>query len=70
MWESSGWAMWVSLARAFGARGISVLGFDVDPVKVAKLEQGQSYIGHIPDQRFARCTSIDSEATTSFDRLD
>ena len=37
------------LARAFAERGIAVLGFDVDPVKVAKLEEGQSYIGHIPD---------------------
>ena len=37
------------LARAFTDRGIAVLGFDVDPVKVAKLEQGQSYIGHISD---------------------
>jgi len=37
------------LVRAFAERGIAVLGFDVDPVKVAKLEKGQSYIGHIPD---------------------
>ncbi len=27
------------LARAFAERGIAVLGFDVDPVKVAKLEE-------------------------------
>src|SRR5262245_33587385 len=37
------------LARAFAERGIAVLGFDVDPAKVTRLERGESYIGHIPD---------------------
>ena len=37
------------LARAFSDRGIAVLGFDVDPAKVARLQRGESYIGHIPD---------------------
>jgi len=32
------------LARAFAEHGIAVLGFDLDAVKVAKLERGQSYI--------------------------
>ena len=37
------------LARAFSDRGIAVLGFDVDPAKVDRLERGESYIGHISD---------------------
>jgi len=58
------------LARAFAERGIAVLGFDVDPVKVAKLEKGQSYIGHIPDSTIRRIREQRFEATTSFERLD
>jgi UDP-N-acetyl-D-glucosamine dehydrogenase len=58
------------LARAFAERGIVVLGFDVDPVKVAKLEKGQSYIGHIPDSTIRRIREQRFEATTSFERLD
>ena len=37
------------LARAFAAAGFRVLGFDIDPAKVAKLNAGKSYIKHIPD---------------------
>lgn len=58
------------LARAFAERGIAVLGFDVDPVKVARLEEGQSYIGHIPDSTIRRIREQRFEATTSFERLD
>ena len=58
------------LARAFAERGIAVLGFDVDPVKVAKLEEGQSYIGHIPDSTIRRIREQRFEATTAFGRLD
>ena len=36
------------LALRFAEAGHRVLGFDTDAAKVAKLNQGQSYIGHIP----------------------
>jgi UDP-N-acetyl-D-glucosamine dehydrogenase len=58
------------LARAFAERGIAVLGFDVDPTKIAKLEQGQSYIGHIPDAMIRQMREQGFEATQSFERLD
>ena len=58
------------LARAFTERGITVLGFDVDPVKVAKLEQGQSYIGHISNATIRQMSEHRFQATSSFDRLD
>jgi len=58
------------LARAFTERRIAVLGFDVDPVKVAKLEQGQSYIGHISDATIRQMVEHRFQATSSFDRLD
>jgi UDP-N-acetyl-D-glucosamine dehydrogenase len=41
------------LAETFASGGYSVLGFDVDPEKVAKLKSGKSYIGHIASERVA-----------------
>ena len=38
------------LARAFAAKGFPVLGFDIDPAKVVKLQRGESYIGHIASE--------------------
>ena len=58
------------LARAFSDRGIAVLGFDVDPLKVVKLERGQSYIGHIPDAIIREMQLRRFEATCEFERLD
>ena len=36
------------LMLRFTEVGFAVLGFDIDEVKVAKLNSGESYIGHIP----------------------
>ena len=36
------------LVKAFAAAGFCTLGFDVDPAKIARLQAGESYIGHIP----------------------
>ncbi len=58
------------LARAFSDRGIAVLGFDVDPAKVARLERGESYIGHIPDATIHQMREHRFEATLDFQRLD
>src|SRR5271155_4620079 len=58
------------LARAFSDRGIAVLGFDVDPIKVASLERGESYIGHIPDAVIRQIREKKFEATVDFQRLD
>ena len=41
------------LAETFAWGGYPVIGFDVDEEKVAKLRRGQSYIGHIGDDRVA-----------------
>ena len=57
------------LARAFSASGFPVLGFDTDPAKVAQLERGQSYIGHIPAQVIREMAAQRFEATHQFDRL-
>jgi UDP-N-acetyl-D-glucosamine dehydrogenase len=41
------------LAETFAWGGYPVLGFDIDPDKIAKLRKGQSYIGHICSERVA-----------------
>jgi UDP-N-acetyl-D-glucosamine dehydrogenase len=58
------------LARAFTDRGIAVLGFDVDPTKVIKLQRGESYIGHIADEVVRSMRERRFEATDRFVRLD
>jgi UDP-N-acetyl-D-glucosamine dehydrogenase len=58
------------LARAFTDRGLAVQGFDVDSEKVGKLQRGESYIGHIPDEMIRDMAQRHFEATDSFARLD
>ena len=40
------------LVREFCAAGFKVLGFDVDPQKVAMLKSGRTYIRHLPARHF------------------
>lgn len=58
------------LARAFAQNGFRVLGFDIDPAKVAKLNAGQSYIQQIPATTIRAMRERGFEATDRFDRLD
>jgi UDP-N-acetyl-D-glucosamine dehydrogenase len=58
------------LAEAFIAGGLAVIGYDVDAEKVKKLRRGQSYIGHIGDDRIeALLDGGRFEATTAAARL-
>ena len=58
------------LVLLFEEGGFDVLGFDVDAVKVQKLNDGQSYIKHIGVERIQRAFHGDRVvATTNFDRL-
>ena len=57
------------LARAFVEKGVPVLGFDVDPAKVARLREGRSYIGHIGSEVVREMAAKGFEATTDFGRL-
>lgn len=58
------------LAEAFALRGFPVLGFDTDTGKVAQLNRGQSYLGHISPERTTRLVSETAfEATTDVARL-
>src|SRR5712691_1452894 len=58
------------LVLRFGEEHFPVLGFDVDPVKVRKLNAGESYIRHIPSERLQILLKEKQfEATSDFRRL-
>src|SRR5438105_4647766 len=58
------------LALVFGEAGFQVLGFDIDPAKVAALSRGESFIQHIGSDRIrAAVEGGKYAATTDFDRL-
>jgi UDP-N-acetyl-D-glucosamine dehydrogenase len=53
------------LAETFAWGGYPVLGFDIDPDKIARLNRGESYIGHICPERVAELIGSGRfEATT------
>ncbi|MFV2073703.1 MAG: nucleotide sugar dehydrogenase [Thermoanaerobaculales bacterium] len=55
------------LALAFAEKGFHVLGFDVDPEKVDKINRGESYIKHLDADRLSRATghAPDSEVSNN-----
>src|SRR5262245_33753205 len=58
------------LAETFAWGGYPVLGFDIDPEKIALLQKGQSYIGHICPERVAELMQIGRfDCTTEAERL-
>src|SRR5881396_814376 len=58
------------LVLRFAEEHFPVLGFDVDPAKVRKLQAGESYIRHIPAKRLrVLIKEIRFEPTTDFQRL-
>ncbi|MFK0343583.1 UDP-N-acetyl-D-glucosamine 6-dehydrogenase [Pseudomonas asiatica] len=57
------------LMLRYNAIGYCVLGIDIDPVKVEKLNQGESYIEHIPCESVARARESGFSATTDFSRV-
>jgi UDP-N-acetyl-D-glucosamine dehydrogenase len=56
------------LALAYADAGLQVLGFDVDPAKVAHLNAGESYIEHIPSERVSTMRDRGFEATADMTR--
>jgi len=56
------------LVRLFARRGFPVLGFDIDPVKIAKLRRGESYIRSVDAATLRRLRGR-FEATDDFTRL-
>ncbi|MEJ2153094.1 MAG: NAD(P)-binding domain-containing protein, partial [Gemmatimonadota bacterium] len=58
------------LSLTFVERGFSVLGFDVDREKISRLERGDSYIGHLAEDRIQDAMKSQRfVATADFERL-
>lgn len=57
------------IALRFVDVGQNVVGFDIDPVKVAKIKDGKSYIGHIPDEKIRHAAANGFEPTTDFSHI-
>lgn len=56
------------LMLCYNSVGYKVLGIDIDPNKVEKLNHGQSYIEHISAQKITQARESGFEATTDFSR--
>lgn len=57
------------LSLTFCGKGFSIIGFDIDPEKVDKLNRGESYIQHIGPERVAEAVQAGRfEASTEFAR--
>ena len=56
------------LALRYSSVGYRVLGFDIAPDKVERLNAGQTLIEHIPAEAVARARAAGFEATTDFSR--
>jgi len=58
------------LSIQFARSGVTVIGLDIDPVKVKSLASGQSYIKHIGNEAIADClASGHFAASTDFSRI-
>src|SRR5262245_60487904 len=58
------------LVLRFGEEHFRVIGFDIDPNKVTKLNAGESYIHHIPATSLQKLLKEKQfEATSNFGRL-
>jgi UDP-N-acetyl-D-glucosamine dehydrogenase len=57
------------LARAFSLNGFSVLGFDIDPVKIDRLRRGDSYLRSVPAAAVTTMTERGFEPTDKLERL-
>src|ERR1700742_598435 len=59
------------LVHAFWQAGLKVVGFDIDPGKIERLEKGETYIKHFaPENVRTMNASGRFTATTDFARLD
>src|SRR5690606_24463037 len=57
------------LMLRYNAIGFRVLGIDIDDNKVNKLNDGESYIEHIPTEKIGAARQSGFEATTDFTRV-
>ena len=53
------------LAAAFHDAGIPVIGFDLDPLKIERLDRGENYLAHLGDEMTRRLADSDRFRGTS-----
>lgn len=58
------------LCLRFAEAGYRVIGFDIDPVKIDKLNAGRSYFSHYADELVGEAVKRGFSATTDFTRAD
>ena len=56
------------LVRLFASKGFRVIGFDIDPAKIEKLQRGESYIKSVPAETLRKIKPR-FEATADFARI-
>ena len=56
----------IPLILRYCAVGVKVIGLDIDASKVDRLNEGKSYIAHLPDARIAEAVKSGFVATTDF----
>lgn len=58
------------LVLAYASKGCQALGFDIDPSKTDAIQEGKSYIKHIPTEQVASARNSGKlDATTDFSRI-
>ena len=57
------------LMLSYSEAGYKVMGYDIDNGKINKLNQGQSYIEHLPSSRLSLALDRGFEATADFSRV-
>src|SRR5215469_497773 len=58
------------LLAAFHRGGFRVMGFDIDPAKIAALREGRSYLQHLGPTLVSDMTKVGRfEATSDFEKL-
>jgi len=58
------------LSLQFAKSGVTVLGLDIDPAKVDALNQGKSYIKHVPSEAVSEMVKTGAfSASTDFGRI-
>ena len=58
----------IPLALRYAEAGYRVLGLDIDPDKISHIENGKTYIKHIPDSAIATAVGQGFAASTDFSR--
>ncbi|MFQ6678842.1 MAG: UDP-N-acetyl-D-glucosamine dehydrogenase, partial [Fidelibacterota bacterium] len=57
------------MAIRFSEEGFQTVGFDIDDEKIQKLNAGETYIKHIPEEKIAAAVKSGFKATSNFGKI-